>query len=211
MTKKALIVQGGWDGHTPKQCAELFGKALTEKGYDVTISDTLASYADEKLMSSVDLIVPIWTMGTITPEQEKGLLAAVDKGAGLAGFHGGMCDSFRGNIGYQWMTGGQFMSHPGNLYPQVKVNINNREHEITKGVSDFILPNTERYWMLTDPSNNVLAHLYFEDFGVTMPFMWTKNWGKGKVFFAAWGHTHKDFDVPQAKELVVRGMQWATR
>jgi type 1 glutamine amidotransferase len=209
--KKALIVQGGWNGHTPKECAEIFEKALTEKGFSVTVSDTLASYADETLMASVDLIVPIWTMGKIEPEQEKGLLKAVENGAGLAGFHGGMCDSFRGNIGYQWMTGGQFMSHPGNLYPQVKVNINDREHEITKGISEFILPNTERYWMLTDPSNKVLAHIYFEDFGVTMPFVWTKSWGKGRVFFAAWGHTYKDFDVPQAKEIVLRGMQWAAR
>lgn len=209
--KKALIVQGGWDGHTPKQSAEIFEKALKEKGYEVVVSDTLASYADKALMDSVDLIVPIWTMGKIEPEQEKGLLNAVSNGAGLAGFHGGMCDSFRGNIGYQWMTGGQFMSHPGNLYPQVRVNINQRDHEITRGVKDFILPNTERYWMLVDPSNNNLAHIYFEDFGVTMPFMWTKTWGKGKVFFAAWGHTHKDFDVPEAKELVVRGMLWATR
>lgn len=211
MAKKALIVQGGWDGHTPKQCAEVFEGELKKKGYNVVVSDTLASYADKALMESVDLVVPIWTMGQIKPEEEKGLLDAVTAGTGVAGFHGGMCDSFRGNLGYQMMTGGQWISHPGGLWPEYSVQILDREHPITQGITDFKLQNTERYWLMVNPGVKVLGTIYFEDFGVNMPYVWTNTWGKGRVFYAAYGHSFKDFDGTTARELIVRGMVWATR
>jgi uncharacterized protein len=210
--KRALIVYGGWDGHTPKQSGEVFAPLLQAKGFDVEMSDTLDVYADKAKMDTVDLVVPIWTMGQIKPEQEKGLLDAVNAGTGIAGFHGGMCDSFRNNTGYQWMTGGQWVAHPGNLYPRYTVKITDKNHEITRGLSDFELTNTERYWLHTDPGNKVLGTITFEDYNnLVMPYLWTRAWGQGKVFYAAWGHTYKDFDVPQAREIVLRGMVWASR
>jgi len=209
--KKALIVYGGWDGHTPKQSADVFAPLLKAKGYDVEMSDKLDVYADKAKMDQLSLIVPIWTMGQIKPEQEKGLLEAVENGCGLAGFHGGMCDSFRGNIGYQWMTGGQFLGHPGNCYPRFTVKITDKNHEITRGLKDFDLTDTERYYMMVDPHNNVLGQVTFDETKLTVPFMWTKSWGKGRVFFAAWGHTFKEFEVPEAKEIVLRGMLWASK
>lgn len=211
MARKALIVQGGWDGHTPRQSAEVFAPLLQAKGFDVEISDTLDCYADKARMDSLSLIVPVWTMGTIKPEQEQGLSAAVQSGVGLAGFHGGMCDSFRMNTGYQWMTGGQWVAHPGDLYPRYTVKLTDKNHEITRGISDFDLTNTERYYLHVDPANKVLGTITFEESGVVMPYLWTKAWGKGSVFYAAWGHTFKDFDVPEAREVVLRGMLWAAK
>ena len=219
-SKKALVVYGGWDGHTPKQSAEVFAPFLQSQGFEVKLSDTLDSYLDQELMASLSLVVPIWTMGQITKEQEKGLLTAVNSGTGIAGFHGGMCDSFRSSTQYQWMTGGQWVSHPGNVIPAYKVRITDSNHPITKGISDFHLKNTEQYWMHVDPANQVLATTTFSGehgdstlykAGTVMPYVWTKTWGKGKVFYAAWGHTYKDFDIPEAKEIVQRGMIWAAR
>ena len=141
----------------------------------------------------------------------QGLRDAVESGVGLAGFHGGMCDSFRNDTAYQWMTGGQWVAHPGDIYPSYDVNITVDNHPITQGLSDFTLKQTERYYLHTDPSNNVLATITFEETGVVMPYLWTRNWGKGKVFYAAWGHTEKDFDDATSREIVIRGMQWAAR
>lgn len=211
MARKALIVWGGWDGHTPKESADVFAPLLREKGFNVEVSNTLDSYTDKALMESLSLIVPIWTMGQINPEQEQGLSAAIDSGVGLAGFHGGMCDSFRMNTGYQWMTGGQWVAHPGNLYPRYTVKLTDKSHEITRGFKDFELTNTERYYLHVDPSNNVLGTITFEESGVVMPYLWTRTWGKGNVFYAAWGHTYKDFDVPEARDIVLRGMLWAAK
>ena len=218
--KNALIVYGGWDGHTPKESAELFATHLGEDGYTVTVRNSLDSYLDDKLLAGTDLIVPIWTMGEISDAQWKGLDTAVRYGTGVAGFHGGMIDAFRMNTEYQWMTGAQWVSHPGNCDASYAVKIADKGHPITQGLSDFQLNQTEQYYCHFDPSVHVLCTTTFTgDFGdaslypknATLPYAWTKTWGKGKVFGACWGHTYRDFDEPTARQIVRRGMHWATR
>jgi len=218
--KKALIVWGGWDGHTPEPCAKLFAPLLEEKGFEVRVENSMDVYTDKEYMSSLSLIVPIWTMGQITAEQEKGLLEAIHSGVGIAGFHGGMIDSFRGHCSYEMMTGGQFVGHPGGIIPTHEVQIVDPVHEITAGLDDFIIPNSEQYYMHVDPSVHVLCITEFSgDYGdpstyphgAIMPYAWTRTWGQGRVFAAAWGHTDKDFDIPECKEIVIRGMVWASR
>jgi hypothetical protein len=215
--KKALMVWGGWDGHQPKECVERFAPFLQEQGYDVRIENNLDAYTEEEYMKSLDLIVPVWTMGSISGEQEKGLLSAVKSGVGLAGWHGGMCDAFRNNTSYQWMTGGQWVAHPGNII-NYTVNITDHEHEITRGLSDFEM-NSEQYYMHTDPGNKVLATTTFSGehegadwiAGTVMPVVWLRRWGAGRVFYSSLGHQAKDFDVFEAAEIVRRGMLWASK
>ncbi len=213
--KKALMVWGGWSGHEPKQCADIFAPILREKGFDVEVSDTLDSYLDPEKMMGLSLVVPIWTMGTITKEQEAGLLAAVKSGVGIGGWHGGMADSFRNNTEYQWMVGGQWVAHPGNVI-DYEVNITNHDDPITAGIHDFKM-HSEQYYMHVDPGNEVLATTTFNGAiapwidGTVMPVVWKRMYGQGRVSFCSLGHVAKDFDVPEAKELVVRGMLWAAR
>ncbi|MCD6287095.1 MAG: ThuA domain-containing protein [Anaerolineae bacterium] len=208
------MVWGGWLGHEPQQCTAIFAPYLESQGYDVTVSDTLDSYLDRELMMSLDLIVPVWTMGTITNEQEKGLLDAVMSGIGIAGWHGGMGDSFRNNVNYQFMVGGQWVAHPGGVI-DYKVNITKHEDPIVAGLDDFEM-HSEQYYMHTDPANEVLAtttfngdHAYWID-GTVMPVVWKRTYGKARVFYTSLGHVAKDFDVPEALEIVKRGMLWAS-
>ncbi|MCB0106110.1 MAG: ThuA domain-containing protein [Caldilineaceae bacterium] len=209
------MVWGGWDGHEPKLCVDVFAPMLRERGFDVTISDTLDSYLNQELMQALDLVVPIWTMGTITKEQEKGLLDAIASGVGIAGHHGGMGDSFRNNVDYQWMVGGQWVAHPGNVI-DYEVNIINHDDPITAGLDDFAM-HSEQYYMHVDPSNEVLATTTFSGqyaewvTGTVMPVVWKRRWGKGRVFYSSLGHKAHDFNVPQAKEIQIRGMMWASR
>ena len=210
MSKQALIVWGGWKGHTPKECADLFAPWLRGQGFEVEVADNLDVYLDEAKMKALSLVAPMWTMGEITKEQRKGLLAAVESGVGFAGFHGGMCDSFRNATEYQWMTGGQWVAHPGGIIPSYDVHIIAREHPITKGLDDFAMRNTEQYYMHVDPSNEVLATTTFES-GCVMPVAWTRMWGKGRVSYCSLGHTHEDFKTPEAFEMASRGMLWASR
>lgn len=216
MKKQALIVWGGWNGHEPKQCAEIWGPILEQEGFAVRVSDTMEVYTDADYMRSLSVVTPIWTMGQIEPEQEKGLLAAVKSGVGIAGWHGGMCDSFRNNTGYQFMTGGQWVAHPDNIIDYT-VNIVNKEDPITRGLGDFQM-HSEQYYMHTDPGNEVLATTTFGDNqeapwvkGTVMPVVWKRVWGQGRVFYSSLGHVAKDFDVPEAKEIQRRGILWAAR
>ncbi|GAC1431727.1 MAG: ThuA domain-containing protein [Chloroflexota bacterium] len=213
--KRALMVWGGWEGHEPRQCVELFAPLLQAGGYDVEIADTLDAYLDAAKMQALDLIVPVWTMSTISKEQEQGLLSAVASGVGLAGWHGGMADSFRNNTEYQFMVGGQWVAHPGNIIDYT-VTITNHEDPITAGLADFRM-HSEQYYLHVDPSNEVLATTTFGGQyaswieGTVMPVVWKRRWGAGRVFYCSLGHHAVDFDVPEAREIVRRGMLWASR
>jgi type 1 glutamine amidotransferase len=213
--KSALFVQGGWDGHQPRETTDVFAAVLRGEGYQVEVSDTLDVYLDPDKLAALDLIVPVWTMGTITREQEQGLLAAVQSGVGIAGWHGGMGDSFRANPDYQFMVGGQWVAHPGGII-DYEVNITDHDDPITAGIRDFKM-HSEQYYMHVDPSNQVLATTTFGGdhapwiAGCVMPVAWKRMWGQGRVFFCSLGHVAQDFDVPEAREIVRRGMLWATR
>ena len=213
--KKALMVGGGWQGHEPEQCINIFAPLLREQGYDVEISDTLDSYLNKEKMLAYDVITQVWTMGTITDEQEKGLLDAIESGVGYAGWHGGMADSFRNNINYQFMVGGQWVAHPGNII-DYEVNIINHDDPITAELNDFNM-HSEQYYMHVDPSNEVLATTTFSGKycewidGTVIPVVWKRRWGQGSVFYSSLGHVAADFEVPEAKEIVRRGILWATR
>jgi len=213
--KKALIVWGGWAGHEPKQCADLFAPILQEMGFAVEVADTLDVYVDRDKLPALSLIVPIWTMGVISPEQEKGLLDAVTSGVGIAGWHGGMGDSFRNNPAYQWLVGGQWVAHPDNII-EYEVNIINHEDPITQGIADFKVK-SEQYYLHVDPSNEVLATTTFHPTsapwvdGCVMPVVWKRRWGQGRVFYSSLGHVAADFNVPEVLEIQKRGMLWASR
>jgi len=213
--KKALFVWGGWEGHEPKKCVDIFAPWLEQQGFEVEISHTLDSYLDVDKLKSLDLIVQVFTMSTITREQERGLLEAVKSGVGLAGWHGGLADAFRSNTEYQFMVGGQWVAHPGGII-DYEVNIIDHEDPITAGLSDFKM-HSEQYYMHVDPIVEVLATTSFSAEhaswieGVVMPVVWKKMYGKGRVFYTSLGHLAKDFDVPEARTIVQRGMLWAAR
>ena len=213
--KSALMVWGGWAGHEPKQCVDVFAPFLEGQGYTVEISDSLDSYLDADKMMSLNLIVQAWTMSSITREQEKGLLEAIDGGVGFAGWHGGIADSFRDSTNYQFMVGGQWVAHPGGVI-DYEVNIVKPDDPIVAGLQDFKMK-SEQYYMHVDPSNEVLATTTYTGEripwidGCVMPVVWKRMWGKGRVFFSSAGHVASDFDVPEAREIVQRGMIWASR
>jgi type 1 glutamine amidotransferase len=215
MSKKALIVSGGWDGHEPALVSEIFRQELTGAGFDVTVSTTLDALADKELAHKYDLIVPNWTMDKLTGEQENGLLDAVKSGVGVGGFHGGMGDAFRNHTTYQFMVGGQFVAHPDDHKDYV-VNLVKKDDPIVAGLHDFKF-HSEQYYMHVDPNNEVLATTTFEAKsapwvnGTVMPVVWKRRYGAGKVFYSSLGHNAKQFEVPEVREITKRGLIWAAR
>ena len=217
MIKKALINYGGWEGHEPEQCSALFFDVLRNEGFAVELVSDLDRYRDHEYMQSLSLIVPNWTRGTISDAQEAGLLAAVRAGAGIAGWHGGMASSFRNNVAYQFMVGGQWVAHPGSFIDYT-VNIRSKADPIMAGISDFPM-HSEQYYLHIDPGNEVLATTTFAGdhdgvdwiAGVEMPVVWKRRYGAGRVFYSSLGHGRSDFEVPEVLEIMRRGMLWAAR
>jgi uncharacterized protein len=215
---RALVVRGGWAGHEPIETTDRMIPLLKEAGFEIEVSGSLEPYADAVMMEAVDLIVQCWTMGEITPEQLDGLLSAVSTGAGLIGWHGGLCDAFRTATAYQFMTGGQWVAHPGGKVDYDVTFLKSAHSDpIIAGLEDFRL-HSEQYYMHVDPSNVILATTTFQGTedapwtkGCLMPVAWKRTFGQGKIFYSALGHDVGDFDIPQVPELIVRGSGWASR
>ncbi len=212
--REAMIVWGGWMGHEPDQAAKIVSDMLEGHGFKVRVETSTKAFADPAI-ADLSLIVPIITMAKIEKEELANLTGAVREGVGLAGFHGGMCDAFREAVDYQFMTGGQWVAHPGNVI-DFRVNITKPDDPVTAGIGDFDY-RSEQYYMHVDPSNEVLAtttftgeHAPWID-GVVMPVAWKRRHGKGRVFYSALGHVASEFQVPQMRTLLDRGMLWAAR
>ena len=219
MSKKALIVWGGWDGHEPFKVASIMEEMLIESGWKVDKSDTLESFSNEGELKTYDLIVPCWTMGEIKHEYVMNVLNAVESGVGIAGCHGGMCDAFRTSTNWQFMTGAQWVEHPGGGDVIYEVNIKkNSSSPIISGIDDFTVK-SEQYYIHIDPCVNVLATTQFPTVDgphaangqVDVPVVFTKLWGKGRIFYSSLGHVASVFDIKEVREIMKNGLLWAAR
>lgn len=228
--KQALVVRGGWDGHMPVETTAAFIPFLEANGFTVRVEDGTTVYTDTDYLDTVDLIVQINTMNTIEPEEFAGLQRAVLNGTGMAGWHGGIADSYRNNADYLHMIGGQFAHHAGkdpaertgeqsdNYIPYtVHITEYGRTHPITEGIEDFDLV-TEQYWVLSDEYNDVLATTTQEvrpwdawNRPVTAPAIWTRQWGKGRIFVSAPGHRIEIVEDPNVRTIIEGGLLWAAR
>ena len=218
MAYKALVVWGGWDGHQPKQVAATIERVLTEKGFEVEVSDTLDAFLDVEKLKGLNLIVPVWTMGRISNDQLNPVVEAVKSGVGIGGCHGGMCDSFREATEWQFMTGGQWVSHPGNDGVEYTVKITQPDHFITQGTQDYTVK-SEQYYLHVDPAVKVLATTRFPSPGADgpnstndpfdMPVIWTKMYGNGRVFYHSVGHSAATVEQPETLQTLTRGLLWA--
>jgi type 1 glutamine amidotransferase len=213
--KKALIFYGGWDGHEPEQVATHMALLLTEKGFEVTS----LTYDDFKIstmaLKDFHLIVPVVTMDKMDKELSEKISEAVASGRGFMGCLGGMCDAFRENVLWQFMTGGNWVSHPGGDGVKYTVEIKNSSSQLVEGIKDFQVI-SEHYYLHVDPAVEVLAttrfpniHWYHSTNGlVDMPVVWTKRWGHGRVYYTALGHHADIVQLPEVTELLKRGIDW---
>lgn len=202
------MLTGGWDGHQPVEVGAYLAEMLRAKNVQVLVSDTLDPLDDERLLESMDLIVPCWTMGKLTGEQSSKLAEAVRGGVAMAGLHGGMGDAFREDSEYNFIVGGQFVAHPGNDGRHYDVAIS-PSSMLLQGFADFEV-SSEKYYMHVDPAIRVHAYTFFEDYDQTpMPVVWTKAYGQGRVFYCSLGHSLAIVEGPESTEIMSRGFDWA--
>jgi len=212
--RSAMIVWGGWSGHEPEQGAHVVKAMLEEEGFSVRLENTTRAFADPAI-SELSLVVPIFTMSKIEKDEVANLEQAVRGGVGLGGYHGGMGDAFREAVDYQFMCGGQWVAHPGNVI-DYRVNITRRDDPVMAGIDDFDY-RSEQYYMHVDPSVEVLATTTFSGAhapwieGVVMPVAWKRRHGAGRVFYSSLGHVANEFEVPEMRTILKRGLLWAAR
>src|SRR5690606_6654527 len=227
----ALVVRGGWEGHAPVEATDMFIPFLEKNGFSVRTADSPAPYADADYMAGVDLVVQCYTMGETRQEEVDGLQVALAAGTGMAGWHGGIADSFRSCADYLHLIGGQFACHPGKdpattspqdperyfVHHTINILPEAADHPITAGIADFDLV-TEQYWVLCDDYIDVLATTTQKarpwdpwHREVTSPAVWTRRWGKGKICVTTPGHSLDVLEHPSVRTIIERGMLWASR
>ncbi len=226
--KKVIYVYGGMDGHWPKESVAFFVPLLEKEGAIVKVFNNFSVYEDEQLMKETDLIIQVFTDAyssdpRMNDNQLKGLSNAIINGTGFAGWHGGLADSSPNPL-YHFIVGGDFVSHPGELEggktAEYEIKIYDSLDYITTGVSNFKITNSEQYYMMIDPNVKVLAVSKFklnnwnpnenEIKGSFMPMIWKKNYGRGRVFYNSIGHYKRDFEIPEALTIQMRGFRWAS-
>lgn len=229
MGRQCLVVRGGWEGHDPVRACDVFIPGLEAAGFAIDVEDTPEIYADVAALSRYDLVVQCVTMGSATVDEVAGLRSAVAAGTGFAGWHGGIIDSYRQSTDYLQLVGAQFAAHPhapedrGRLdvepYRDYRVTLTPAgvDHEITASAGDFDIT-TEQYWVLDDGLNEILATCEMVPGEgdewvrpVTMPVVWTRQWGAGRIFATSLGHTVDTLQDERVHGIVERGLRWAAR
>ena len=204
MAKINTLVFCGGEIHDWKGCGDEIVKSLSPREeFQITRVDENLDALISPNLDSYDLIVFYYTVGEITDAQKNGLLNHIASGKGYVGIHSA-ADSFRGCPEYRAMVGGHFVTHP--RYRDYQVNVADEAHPITEGIVEFMVTD-EQYIVDYDPRVNVLASALWQ--GRAMPVVWTKDWGKGRVFYLALGHDaaacrHETFGT-----LLQRGSLWA--
>lgn len=201
--KNALIIYGGWEGHEPYETTLIAKEILEEINFNVDVSNSLDDFFKVK-NNNYDLIIINVSLNNITKEHSYVLSELVKSGVGLVSWHGGLGDCSRNDKLYQYILGGQFIYHPAPL--EYKVNI----IDDFLNIEDFTIV-SERYYCQVDPSVKVRAVTKFVENNaeVIMPIVWTKNHGRGRVFYSSLGHNSKDFN-DNVKSILKRGFVWVS-
>lgn len=211
--KKALVVWGGMELHTPERSASVVRALLEAEGFAVTVTDDYDALGAEDVGSN-DLVVPVITDGVLAPEKMANLVAAIRAGTGLAGFHMGLATSFRSSVPFRYAASCYWVQHPGNIITY-KVDVTRRDHPIMAGINSFE-HTSEQYYLNYDPAVEVLAtttfsgefHPWRKD--VVMPVVFTTMHDQGRVFYSSLGHTADELVGP-VREILRRGLVWAAR
>ncbi len=186
-------------------------------------------YADAGYLDTVDLIVQVNTMNTIEKEEFTGLRRAVLNGTGMAGWHGGIADSYRNTADYLHMIGGQFAHHAG-IEPWLRKGEQSDNDipytvHVTELGKDIRLPPASRTstWSPSStgccrtstttcwrPRRSGAPVGRLEPSG-RRAAIWTRQWGKGRIFVSAPGHKLGIVQEPHVRTIIERGLLWAAR
>ena len=211
---KALLITGAdVNVHPWREISETTREILvkTDK-FEVKVCEDPHILESATALKGYDVIVfLIYTAPLIPEEGIENLLNAVEHGKGfyvqhLASASFSKSEEFGKLCGRKWVM--RKSGHgPRSVF---KSNIVNKEHPITKGLSDFDTDD-ELYAKLQETGQkiNVLVSADSDWSKKTEPLVFTSKYGKGRVVHNAYGHDRKALTTPEVQKLIARGVEWA--
>ena len=216
--RSALIVWGGWSGHDPEECAAIYRRWLHEDGFSVRVETDPEVFLEPDDQGPVADRADASTMGKISREAAQQSRQRRSRAASAwAAITARMGDSFRDSPIYQFVIGGQWVAHPGNIIDYT-VDVTKPDDPIMQGIPASFPYHSEQYYMHVDPAatrcwrrrrSPASTRAWIE--GVVMPVVWKKHYGKGRVFYSSLGHRAAEFEVPKMATILRRGINWAAR
>ncbi|UBM57186.1 ThuA domain-containing protein [Marinilongibacter aquaticus] len=197
--------------HKPIERVPIIMAALGPKGVNFTYTDRLDDLNAENL-NKYDGVMIYANYDEITPSAEKALLEYVASGKALLPIH---CASycFRNSPEYVKMVGGQFWRH---TMDSIRTKTVMPNHPIMKGLSPFTAYDETYLHTALQPDNTVLAVRDIkadqakDKPGVKEePYTWVRNYGKGKVFYTAYGHDERTWGKQGFQDLIYNAILWA--
>jgi len=188
--------------HNSSQLADILTKEYFRDGINITYTVN-PNDLNPTYLQHFDGLILYANYDEITKPQETALLGFVNGGKGFIPLH---CASycFRNSPEVVEMIGGQFSTHKVDSFPSMIVK---PEHPVLKGVQPFTTK--DETYVHTKLSKNIEVLTERVEGSHHEPYTWVRPYGKGKVFYTAYGHDENTFNKPEFIHLVRNGIMWA--
>jgi len=192
-----------------------------DEGFDAVLSRDTAEFEPDRIARFAGVL--LYTTGDLplTPPQRTAFLAAIEAGMGVVGVHSAT-DTFYSWPEYGALIGGYFDGHP--WHEKVRVRVENRSHPATRllGANFDIVDEIYQFRAPYDRARvSVLLSLDTESVDLARPdvrrtdrdfaLAWTREQGRGRVFYTALGHRPEVWSDPRFGAHLRGGIAWALR
>ncbi len=203
--KKLELLFLGHDSkhHDSEKLADILTKEFFTAGMNITYSSdpNVMLGEDFKLYDGLILYA---NHDTISVAQKDALLSFVASGKGFIPLHSASY-CFRNSPEVVALIGGQFHTHKGG---PITAEIIKPNHPALGGLQPFTTEWDETY-VHTKIASDIEVLMERVEGDHREPYTWVKNYGKGRVFYTAFGHDERTFNNPGFIQLVKNGILWA--
>lgn len=197
-----LVLGHESEHHNSEKLMMYLQTPLFQKGINLTYTTDLKDLNEETL-NYYDGLMIYANHEQISPEQESTLKDYVQSGKALIPLHSAsFC--FQNSDWYIEAVGGQFSTHGEEVFA---AKIINADHPAMKGLTEFESWDESYVHTKVNPDMEVLMERV--DGEKREPYTWTRNEGKGRVFYTALGHNEKTWEKSEFQTLVANGILWA--
>jgi type 1 glutamine amidotransferase len=212
---KVLLITGDdVSAHPWREISETTREILVGSGkFDVRVCEDPLILESATALKNYDVIVfTIYAQkqGELPAQAQENLLNYVQSGKGFFVQHLATAsfpkwDQFGKLCGRKWVM--KTSGHgPRSVFESQIVD---REHPITKGLSNFTTDDELYAKLQGDEPIHVLVTADSDWSKKTEPLVFVKSYGQGRVVHNAYGHDRKALMTPTVQKIITRGTEWA--
>ncbi|RZJ69957.1 MAG: hypothetical protein EOO45_13140, partial [Flavobacterium sp.] len=170
--------------HYSEKFAEIITQDFFKQGINISYTTNPDDLNDENL-GHYDALMIYANHDVITKKQEEALINFVKSGKGFVPVHSASW-CFQNSPEYIDLVGGQFKTHGTGVFTSV---IKETKNAITKGLVNF--QTWDETYIHQKLAKDIQVLTVRKEGDKEEPYTWTKKYGKGKVFYTAYGHDER--------------------